>query len=65
MKVAILSSSDLIGGAARAAYRIHQSLSALGVDITMLVQKKVSDDNSVICPNNRLDKLRVITCHAV
>ena len=40
--------SDLLGGAARAAYRIHQSQKELGVDSRMLVKNKKSDDISVI-----------------
>lgn len=48
MKVAILNTRDLIGGAAIAANRIHHGLIELGVDSKMLVDIKNSNDNSVI-----------------
>ena len=48
MKILIVSSSDIQGGAARAAYRLHQALLAEGVDSQMLVKNKASDDYTVI-----------------
>jgi glycosyltransferase involved in cell wall biosynthesis len=50
MKVLILNSYDIEGGAARAAYRIHQSLIKYGLNSTMLVQGKWSDDASIVVP---------------
>ena len=47
MKILIVNTSDIEGGAARAAYRLHRSLLAQGIDSQMLVQKKSSDDYSV------------------
>lgn len=47
MKVLHLSFSDLQGGAARGAYGLHKGLQASGIDSTMLVSKKVSNDSSV------------------
>ncbi|MGB5709350.1 MAG: glycosyltransferase family 4 protein, partial [Waterburya sp.] len=47
MKVIHLSSFDIVGGAARAAYRIHQSLKNAGVDSQMLVQYKKGSDSAV------------------
>ena len=47
MKVVIVSSFDISGGAARAAYRLHQALSGIGVDSRMVVQIKNSDDSKV------------------
>ena len=44
MKVIHVCSSDLIGGAARAAYRIHRSQVASGIVSTMRVIHKVGDD---------------------
>lgn len=44
VKVLHLSSFDLIGGAARAAYRIHQGLLGIGIPSQMLVQYKVGGD---------------------
>jgi len=52
MKVLILNTSDIHGGAARAAYRLHQSLLAQNVDSQMLVQDKRSDDFTVRSVNN-------------
>ena len=48
MKVLSVCISDIVGGAARATYRIHQSQQQLGVDSRMLVKKKHSGDPSVI-----------------
>lgn len=57
MKIVIVSSSDLYGGAARAAYRLHRSLLNENIDSTMVVQKKVSDDYTVIGPKSRFKAL--------
>lgn len=54
MKVLIISSSDLDGGAARAAYRLHQALLAVGVNSHMLVQRKKSDDYRVVGPRSKV-----------
>jgi len=43
-----LSSFDLLGGAARSAYRLHASLSGLGIDSGLFVGEKESNDSSVI-----------------
>lgn len=48
MKVLTVSTSDINGGAARAAYRLHRSLLDQGVDSQMLVQFKSSDDPTVV-----------------
>jgi glycosyltransferase involved in cell wall biosynthesis len=48
MKVLHISSFDIVGGAARAAYRIHQGLQKTGVDSQMLVQYKKSSDRYII-----------------
>ena len=45
MKSLILNTSDIIGGAARAAFRLHKGLCGIGVDSKMFVQAKDSDDN--------------------
>lgn len=58
MKIVIVNASDIIGGAARAAYRLHKSLLSKGVDSQMLVQEKISDDFTVI--TNRQSFLRMI-----
>ena len=48
MRVLLLSTSDIGGGAAIATYRIHRGLKAIGVDSTLLVDEKRTDDPSVI-----------------
>lgn len=47
MKILIVNTSDIVGGAARAAYRLHQALLMQGIDSKMLVQSKKSDDWTV------------------
>ena len=56
MKVLHLSNSDINGGAARAAYRLHQGLQGIGVTSQMLVQNKSSSDKAVIAPKTRLSQ---------
>ncbi len=48
MKVVHVSSSDLDGGAARAAYRLHLGLLDSGVDSRMVVQRKLSSAAHVV-----------------
>ncbi len=47
-KFLILSSKDIVGGAARAAYRLHEAMLLIGADSEMLVQTKYGNSNSVI-----------------
>ncbi len=54
MKILHLSTHDISGGAARAAYRLHKGLQYIGLDSQMLVQEKLSDDKTVIAPKIRL-----------
>jgi len=56
MNVLMLSSSDIGGGAARSAYRLHQGLQAINVDSQMLVQTKIGDDFRIIAPKGKLSK---------
>jgi glycosyltransferase involved in cell wall biosynthesis len=57
MKTLLLSDSDIDGGAARAAYRLHQGLKAVGVDSQMLVRAKFSDDRTVLTQKTLRAKL--------
>jgi glycosyltransferase involved in cell wall biosynthesis len=57
MKVAIVSSFDLEGGAARAAYRLHDALRTRGCDAQMFVQIKSSGSPSVHGASTGLPKL--------
>ena len=60
MKILIINTSDTSGGAARAAFRLHEVLQQKNVDSLMLVADKKSDVYSVITlPNERLiEKIR-------
>lgn len=56
MNVLHVSSFDQSGGAARAAYRLHQALVRNDVRSQMLVQSKSSDDHRVWGPKAKLSK---------
>lgn len=56
MKILHLNTHDINGGAARAAYRLHQALLNENIDSKMLVQKKASDDHTVLAPNSKVEK---------
>lgn len=57
MRILIVNTSDIQGGAARAAYRLHLALLRESVDSQMLVQSKLSDDFTVIGPQNKFQKV--------
>lgn len=57
MKSLLLSTSDIEGGAARAAYRLHQGLLAIGHDSQMLVRARFSGQKSVLAEKSALTKL--------
>jgi glycosyltransferase involved in cell wall biosynthesis len=59
MKVAHLSYSDGLGGAARAAFRLHRALVSSGVDSKMYVANKVSDDYRVVGARGRIERLEL------
>ncbi len=61
MKILSLSTSDLNGGAPRAASRLHQGLIQAGVDAQMLVQTKMGDSAQVIGATSKLLKGLAIT----
>ncbi|MEG4943298.1 glycosyltransferase family 4 protein [Microcoleus sp. F4-D5] len=52
MKVVLINTSDSEGGAARAAYRLHQGLQGIGVSSQMLVKNKKSGAPNVILSQN-------------
>ena len=56
MRILHLSTSDDRGGAARAAYRIHQGVQRIGLGSRMLVQFKRGSDRTVVGPGTRLEK---------
>lgn len=56
MKPLLLNTSDISGGAARAAFRLHKGLHSIGVNSNMLVGQKDSDDAGVIGPLSKIGK---------
>lgn len=56
----MLGTHDIVGGAARAAYRIHRGLISAGVESRMLVRYKTSDDPTVLGPIGKKQKLGAI-----
>ena len=56
MKILIVNTYDIQGGAARAAYRLHNSLLDSGVNSKMLVQSKNSDNSTIIGPATKTQK---------
>ncbi|NLX80231.1 MAG: glycosyl transferase, partial [Proteiniphilum sp.] len=48
MKILLVNTSDLKGGAAIAAYRLMKTLNANGASAKMMVAEKLSDDKNVI-----------------
>lgn len=57
MKLEIVSQSDVIGGAARAAYRLHCALLEYGAQSRMKVRSKMSDAWTVDGPVSKLGKI--------
>ncbi len=56
MKILIINTSDINGGAARAAYRLHHALLNADIDSQMLVQAKSSDDFTVLASDSKIQK---------
>jgi glycosyltransferase involved in cell wall biosynthesis len=57
MRIIHLNHSDVLGGAARAAYRIHHCLRDAGIDSRMWVKHATSGDWTVEAPSSRLERL--------
>lgn len=57
MKILMVNAFDIDGGAARAAYRLHRALLDQDIDSQMLVQKKSSDDYTVIASDTKIQKV--------
>ncbi len=55
MKILHLSTYDVTGGAARAAYRLHSGLRTHGHDSTMLVERRASRDPAVMAFRRPMD----------
>jgi glycosyltransferase involved in cell wall biosynthesis len=56
MKILHLNTWDINGGAARAAFRLHQGLRTMGLSSQMLVQEKTSDDPTVFGSPTQLNQ---------
>ncbi len=57
IKVLLVNTYDINGGAARSTFRLHKGLQKIGIDSKILVQVKSGDDFSVISPESRYLKL--------
>ena len=57
MRVVHLSAYDLLGGAAKAAFRLHGTLADLGVESTLLVRRRDSTRDDVLQPQGAFMKL--------
>src|SRR5689334_2455117 len=56
MKILLVSTYDIQGGAARATYRLHQGLLNIGVNSQMLVHEKSSNDKTVFAPRTAVSQ---------
>jgi glycosyltransferase involved in cell wall biosynthesis len=57
MKVVIMNTTDIEGGAARCAHRLHRGLRQAGIDSTYFVQKKFSAATDVVTSNSWPNRL--------
>lgn len=57
MKIVLLNTYDIQGGAAIATYRLHKGLRKSGVDSRLLVQYKKSDDFTVVGTQGRFERI--------
>jgi glycosyltransferase involved in cell wall biosynthesis len=58
MKVIILSSSDIQGGAARCSFRLHKGILKSGNESCYFVQNKLSVDEDIVTSKKKFDKIR-------
>lgn len=65
VKILHLSTYDTAGGAARAAYRLHQGLQSINIHSQMLVQDKFSDDKTVVPPETNFENSLAKLGHAL
>jgi len=56
MKILIVNTNDIFGGASRGAYTLHRGLIKLGIDSKMIVKNKTSNDNTVFSVESRFRK---------
>jgi hypothetical protein len=60
MKILVISHSDISGGAAKAAYRLHKGLRNSGINSQMIVSRKITDDFTVLGPETNFQKTMAI-----
>jgi len=60
MKVLLVNFSDAGGGAAKAAYRLHEALLARGVDSRMLVRYSSTGDHRVMAPSAKFSRFVIL-----
>jgi len=56
MRILIVSTYDIAGGASRSSYRLHQALLGENIDSQILVQSKFSNDHSVVEVDSKLER---------
>ena len=59
LRILHINTNDILGGAARAVYRLHRGLLEIGVDSKFLVANKLSDDFTILGPHSKLEKALV------
>ena len=57
LKVLLINTYDIYGGAAKSTYRLHKCFKNIGIESIILVQEKSSDDFSVIASEAKIMKL--------
>ncbi|MCK9401459.1 MAG: glycosyltransferase family 4 protein [Bacteroidales bacterium] len=57
MKVLMVNTYDIRGGAARSALRVYQALKSQQVDVKLMVQNKWGDDDDILGPSGRFNKM--------
>jgi len=57
LRVLAMNHSDTVGGAARAAYRVHNAVRQLGVDSILRVNQKALPDQTVVGPSSSFGRL--------
>jgi glycosyltransferase involved in cell wall biosynthesis len=60
MKIVIMNTSDIEGGAARCAFRLHKGILRLGLESVYVVQEKLSDDETVLGNRSSLGRILAI-----
>ena len=60
MKIVIMNTTDIEGGAARCAYRLHKGLQRSGANSTYVVQNKFSTDEDVLTGQKKLSRVSAV-----